>query len=194
MDRSKLLARSRRGHIGRISSRRRRRPSFSMPVSVDRGFPRLPWKTLSGWACDMNASKHVMTTHHVPNAEYSGLQTADTGTHRILVIGSDSADVVRFVGGWICDRALSGWRVTVALKNTTDTEPIVILGAKPIPFEAVAPDLPDVRWPCALAMAGDIFAEDSKVNRVLSSCRREALPDVMVWGESVQVASAPLVS
>lgn len=140
----------------------------------------------------MNASKHGITMHHAPNARHSGLQTVDTGTHRILVIGSDSADVVRFVGGWICDRALSGWRVTVALRNTTDTEPIVILGAKPIPLEALAQDLPDGQWPCALAMAGDIFAEDSKVNRVLSSCRREDLPDVMVWGESVQAASAHL--
>jgi len=144
------------------------------------------------WACDVNASKRVITTPHAPSVRLSAPRTADTGPYRILVIGSESADVVRSVGGWICDRALSGWRVTVALRDTTDTEPIVILGAKPIPFEAFAQDLSNGLWPCALAIAADIFAEDSKVDRLLSSCRREDLPDVMVWGESPQAANAHL--
>ena len=49
--------------------------------------------------------------------------------YRVDVVAADVADVVKFAGGWLFDRAMAGWDVTVLLVDHPDERPLQILGA-----------------------------------------------------------------
>ena len=49
--------------------------------------------------------------------------------YRLDVVAADVADVVRFAGGWLFDRAMAGWDVTVLVADHPDERPLRILGA-----------------------------------------------------------------
>ena len=44
--------------------------------------------------------------------------------YRLDVVAADVADVVKFAGGWLFDRAMAGWDVTVLLVDHPDERPL----------------------------------------------------------------------
>ncbi|WP_343575423.1 hypothetical protein [Mycobacterium sp.] len=48
--------------------------------------------------------------------------------YRLDVVAADVADVVTFAGGWLFDRAMAGWDVTVLVADHVDERPLRILG------------------------------------------------------------------
>ena len=63
--------------------------------------------------------------------------------YRLDVVAADVADVVKFAGGWLFDRAMAGWDVTVLVADHPDERPLQILGVQIVDLEY------------ALATAGD---------------------------------------
>ena len=57
-------------------------------------------------------------------------------TYRLAVLGTSVADVVRCVGGWLFDRAMAGWDVTVLVYDHHDDRPLRILGAATLNLES----------------------------------------------------------
>ena len=59
--------------------------------------------------------------------------------YRLDVVAASVADVVRFAGGWLFDRAMAGWDVTVLLTDRVadhrDERPLHILGAQTLDLE-----------------------------------------------------------
>src|SRR5439155_14971420 len=55
--------------------------------------------------------------------------------YRLDVVAADVVDVVKFAGGWLFDRAMAGWDVTVLLVDHPDERPLQILGAHTIDLE-----------------------------------------------------------
>ena len=59
--------------------------------------------------------------------------------YRLDVVAASVADVVRFAGGWLFDRAMAGWDVTVLLADHAadhpDDRPLQILGARTLDLE-----------------------------------------------------------
>ncbi|MGA8547342.1 MAG: hypothetical protein WB785_19075, partial [Mycobacterium sp.] len=55
--------------------------------------------------------------------------------YRLDVVAANVADVVRFAGGWLFDRAMAGWDVTVLLVDHPDERPLQILGAQILDLE-----------------------------------------------------------
>ena len=48
--------------------------------------------------------------------------------YRLDVVAANAADAVRFAGGWMYDRVMAGWDVTVLLADRSDERPLQILG------------------------------------------------------------------
>ena len=44
--------------------------------------------------------------------------------YRLDVVAANAADAVRFAGGWMYDRVMAGWDVTVLLADRTDERPL----------------------------------------------------------------------
>ncbi|EUA51101.1 hypothetical protein I552_2042 [Mycobacterium xenopi 3993] len=77
------------------------------------------------------------------------------------MVGASVVDVVMFAGGWLFDRAMAGWEVTVLLTDHPDDRPLRILGARTLDLEyalASADHWPRPRrWLLPLISAGVIL-------------------------------------
>ena len=48
--------------------------------------------------------------------------------YRLDVVAPSVPEVVRFAGGWLVDRVMAGWDVTVLIDTNEDLRPLEILG------------------------------------------------------------------
>jgi hypothetical protein len=112
--------------------------------------------------------------------------------YRLDVVAAGVADVVRFAGGWLYDRAMAGWDVTVLLADHSagrlDDRPLQILGAQTIDLEeALAARDAGVETrphPQALAAAADLFGCDSRVRHGVLQALDHGATEVTLWGET----------
>lgn len=97
--------------------------------------------------------------------------------YQLDVLGADVADVVTCAGGWLFDRVMAGWEVTVAVPRLVDPAPLQILGVHPVtratPLDAGAG---------ALAVAGALCHTDSRVRDLLGAALRSARTEITLWG------------
>ena len=56
--------------------------------------------------------------------------------YRLDVVAASAADAVHSAGGWLYDRAMAGWEVTVLLPQSCDSRPLRILGVRAMDLEA----------------------------------------------------------
>lgn len=106
--------------------------------------------------------------------------------YRLDVVAASAADVVQSAGGWLYDRAMAGWQVTVSLTDRCDTRPLRILGVQssgpPAQLAPVGTGSPRQ----ALAVSAEAFAADGRVrDRVLESLDNR-LTEVALWGQGHQ--------
>jgi hypothetical protein len=107
--------------------------------------------------------------------------------YRLDVVASDVADVVRFAGGWLFDRAMAGWDVTVLLTESgddPDQRPLQILGAKTLDLEDALDSVDARPHPQALAVASDLFGCDSQVREGVLQALNQGATEVTLWGEA----------
>ncbi|UGT61295.1 hypothetical protein [Nocardia asteroides] len=105
--------------------------------------------------------------------------------YRLAVVAPTAADVVRHAGGWLCDRTMAGWEVTVVLTDTTDARPLEILGATVLDLETSLESTVHDTWPHAVAVAPELFDADPRVRRGVLDCLDNGLIEVAVWGEEL---------
>lgn len=107
----------------------------------------------------------------------------DFGPLRLDVLSVDIADAVESAGGWLFDRARSGWAVTVFLDNRdADPRPLEILGVKLSTFECL-PDLAvDDRRPHAVAASCDLMQRDKSVRAEIFKALKRPARRVILWG------------
>jgi hypothetical protein len=102
--------------------------------------------------------------------------------YRLNVVAPTVADAVTCVGGWLVDRAMLGWEITVLTGHAQqDFRPLQILGAKPVALERVLTGrtrLPDCD---AISVAADLYFGDARVRRhVLRRLDRRS--EFTLWG------------
>jgi hypothetical protein len=103
--------------------------------------------------------------------------------YRLVVVAPRTAEVVRFAGGWLFDRAMAGWDVTVLTADHTDPRPLRILGARAVDLEdALATPGPGPR-PQAVAVRADLYRCDARVRRMVLDAAGEGRTEVRLWGE-----------
>lgn len=103
--------------------------------------------------------------------------------YRLAVGAINPADVVRCAGGWLFDRALAGWEVTVVVSEYGDTRPLQILGADVLDLAGCLAASPYDQWPHALALDTELFQADPRVLSIVMDTLDSGRADVLLWGE-----------
>ena len=107
--------------------------------------------------------------------------------YRLDVVASSVVDVVRFAGGWLFDRSMAGWDVTVLdLADHPDVRPLQIIGARMLDLECALASVGGVRpRPQALAAAADLVGCDSRVRQGVLQALDHGVTEVTLWGETL---------
>jgi hypothetical protein len=103
--------------------------------------------------------------------------------YRLDVVAADVVDVVRFAGGWLFDRAMAGWDVTVLLADHPDERPLQILGVHTIDLEYALASVGHRPVPQTLAAAADLLGCDSRVRQGVLQALDQGAIEVTWWGE-----------
>jgi hypothetical protein len=108
-------------------------------------------------------------------------QGAITPRYRLDVMATSIVDVVSCAGGWLFDRAMAGWDVTVLVAAYDDVRPLQILGAKAIDLKTAVGG-PE-RWPDAVSVAAELYETDDPVRQFVHHTLKRTLPEITIWGE-----------
>ncbi|MCB0941129.1 MAG: hypothetical protein KDB72_12960 [Mycobacterium sp.] len=110
-----------------------------------------------------------------------GQRTPRVARYELDVIGGSVADVVACAGGWLFDRVMAGWDVTVAVPHGLDAAPLRILGVRTVGLEALLGSRPPTR---ALAAAGPVCNAEDRVRDAVGHALRSARTEVTLWGDA----------
>lgn len=103
--------------------------------------------------------------------------------YRLDVVAPCVTDVVTFAGGWLFDRVMAGWDVTVLVADLCDDLPLQILGAATKDLESALAEGLDHPRPHALAVATDIYRRDARVRDGVRQALDHGQTEVTLWGE-----------
>ncbi len=104
-----------------------------------------------------------------------------------MVAAPDVADVVRYAGGWLFDRTVAGWEVTVLVADHSDTRPLRILGATVLDLEQFLAAPVRETWPHAIAVASEMYRSDGRIRDGVLDCLDRGFTEVTMWGEGLPV-------
>ena len=102
---------------------------------------------------------------------------------RLLVIAPGTVEVVRCAGGWLCDRAMAGWDVTVLTARPAELRPLRILGARAADLGPVLSVPVHGPQPQALAVAAELYGSDRRVRELVRNALADGVSDVQLWGD-----------
>ncbi|OBF28538.1 hypothetical protein A5727_25470 [Mycobacterium sp. ACS4331] len=106
--------------------------------------------------------------------------------YQLAVLAPSVADAVASSGGWVFDRVMAGWEVSVLIPGLDDASPtarpLEILGARAFNLDAALESASGLR-PDAIAVAADIFTGDHRVNREVTAALRRRSVEVSFWGD-----------
>jgi hypothetical protein len=103
--------------------------------------------------------------------------------YRLDVVAPTVVDAVRYAGGWIYDRVMAGWDVTVLVDGDDDIRPLQILGAETLDLDAVLADWEDRPHPQTVAVAAELFDRDRRVLAHVRNALDAGTTEVTLWGE-----------
>ncbi len=107
--------------------------------------------------------------------------------YRLDVVSASVPDVVKFAGGWLVDRVMAGWDVTVLIDGDEDLRPLEILGVDTADLEGALEMWADRPHPHTVAVAADVFSTDVRVRRGVLDALDQGLTEVTLWGEHCPV-------
>ena len=103
--------------------------------------------------------------------------------YRLDVVAPCVVDAVRFAGGWLVDRVMAGWDVTVLISADDNARPLAILGVETIALESVLESWEDRPHPQTVAVAADLFNTDERVRRGVLGALEQGHTEVTLWGD-----------
>lgn len=103
--------------------------------------------------------------------------------YRLDVVAPTVLDAVRFAGGWVYDRVMAGWDVTVLVGGDEDVRPLTILGARTLDLESVLQDWQYRPHPQTIAVAAEMFERDPRVLTHVRTALDQGATEVTLWGE-----------
>ncbi|CAM2758629.1 hypothetical protein BST27_03790 [Mycobacterium intermedium] len=98
--------------------------------------------------------------------------------YRLDVIAASASDVVQAAGGWLCDRVMAGWEVTVLLPDLGGSRPLQILGV-----HAAALDTYPEAGSHNLAVSAQAFIANDCVRDLVREALDRRMVEVALWGE-----------
>lgn len=107
--------------------------------------------------------------------------------YRLDVVAPTVLDAVRSAGGWIYDRVMAGWDVTVLVGSSGDVRPLEILGAATADLESVLASWAERPHPQTVAVSADMFSCDERVRRGVVGALDQGATEVTLWGQPLPV-------
>jgi hypothetical protein len=107
--------------------------------------------------------------------------------YRLDIVAPSIIEVVRCAGGWVFDRVMAGWDVTVLVADSSDDRPLQILGAETADLEtALVSGLAGLTGPRphALAVAADLYGRDARVRQGVRDALESGQTEVTLWGDT----------
>jgi hypothetical protein len=122
-------------------------------------------------------------------------QAPDEGLrYRFDVLAGSAVDVVQSAGGFLYDRAMAGWEVTVLLPRQADgpyfddSRALRILGVRVVDLQSDLTSEYDGPMPHSLAVSAEVYTADARVRERLVEARGHRLTEVALWGEGWPLA------
>ena len=103
--------------------------------------------------------------------------------YRLDVVAPTVCDAVVSAGGWIYDRVMAGWDVTVLIAADEDVRPLEILGAEVLDLETVLASWEQRPHPQTVAVAAELFGSDTRVHRHVLNALDQGATEVTLWGD-----------
>jgi hypothetical protein len=103
--------------------------------------------------------------------------------YRLDVVAPTVVDAVSFAGGWMYDRVMAGWDVTVLVGSDEDARPLEILGAEVRDLESVLEAWEDRPHPQTVAVAAELFDSDPRVHQHVLNALEQGATEVTLWGK-----------
>ncbi|CAJ1581220.1 hypothetical protein [[Mycobacterium] wendilense] len=108
--------------------------------------------------------------------------------YRLDVVAPSVRDAVSAAGGWMFDRVMAGWDVRVLIDperaDAADDRALQILGADTGDLESALLTGPRGVRPHALAVAADLYEQDSRIREGIQQALDSGQTEVTLWGES----------
>lgn len=101
--------------------------------------------------------------------------------YQLDVVAASGVDVVHSAGGWLYDRVMAGWEVTVLLPGGCDTRPLRILGVAVVDTDNIATAMGSTSH--TLAVSAEAFTADARVRDKVLKSLDDRLTEVALWGE-----------
>ncbi|MDT5333875.1 MAG: hypothetical protein QOF31_5172 [Mycobacterium sp.] len=105
--------------------------------------------------------------------------------YRLDVVAPTVLDAVRFAGGWVYDRVMAGWDVTILVGDDGDVRPLEILGAEVRDLESVLASWEERPHPQTVAVAADLFDRDARVRQGVLEALEQGATEVTLWGDGL---------
>lgn len=102
--------------------------------------------------------------------------------YRLDVVAPTVLDAVRFAGGWVYDRVMAGWDVTILVAGDEDVRPLQILGARTLDLESVLESWQERPHPQTVAVAAEMFERDPRVLAHVRTALDQGATEVTLWG------------
>lgn len=103
--------------------------------------------------------------------------------YRLDVVAGSAVDVVHSAGGWLYDRVMAGWEVTVLLPGSCDTRPLRILGVRVLNTESEYVPTAVGSTSHTLAVSAEAFTADAQVRDKVLKSLDDRLTEVALWGD-----------
>ncbi|MGW0180412.1 hypothetical protein [Nocardia sp. NPDC003345] len=103
--------------------------------------------------------------------------------YRLDIVAHSVRDAVEHAGGWLFDRAVAGWEVSVLVTEPADDRPLRILGARMLNLRTVLDSGGSNRQPHALAVATGVLERDARMSKGLHAALNDGGLQVVGWGE-----------
>lgn len=101
---------------------------------------------------------------------------------RLAVLGTDMDDAVSAAGGWIFDRSMAGWEVTVVTGAAGSARPARILGASALDLESALAHGHRRPPPQAIAVSAALMATEDGLRRRVREYLDQATVEAWIWG------------
>lgn len=107
--------------------------------------------------------------------------------YRLDVVTPNVADAVTFAGGWLFDRVMAGWDVTVLIGQDEDVRPLEILGVDSYDLRSALTLWRERPVPQTVAVAADLFSSDARIREGVLNALDHGMTEVTMWGENCPI-------
>jgi hypothetical protein len=104
--------------------------------------------------------------------------------YRLDIVAPSVREAVVFAGGWLFDRVMAGWDVTVLCPDSFFDRPLQILGVAKHDLEYGLASWGHRPRPQSLAVATDLFDRDSRVRLGVLKALAHSATEVTLWGNT----------